>query len=264
MTGTDRMQDRVDFRIGDGPATEPPIPVGGHHTGDPQSGKCVRGRVVTHPDSSGQVADRDAGRSMQHQQNLQAVLITQQPEPNGPAGQLAGVVQGLFGLLGTFAILKHCPCHARHFPGCRFISSRCPRSRGRVGRVGLVGGDVHRSILTLSEAVEDEFVIPLVAAIMAMLTLPLATVRDRLSALVDDVTRSHDTLTTTHNGTPAVVVLSVDDYESIMKASALLNDPIDQQCLVEAERSVDEGDVTGDKDMGRLVAERIQGATGAT
>ena len=49
-----------------------------------------------------------------------------------------------------------------------------------------------------------------------------------------------------------------------MKTSALLNDLIDQQCLVEAERSVDEGDVTGDKDMGRLVAERIQGATGAT
>lgn len=82
--------------------------------------------------------------------------------------------------------------------------------------------------------------------------------------MLTTLTRTHDTLTITHNGTPAVVVLSVDDYESIMKTCALLNDPIDQQCLVEAERSVDEGDVTGDKDMGRLVAERIQGATGAT
>lgn len=96
-----------------------------------------------------------------------------------------------------------------------------------------------------------------------MTTLPLATVRDRLSSLVDDVTRTHDTLTITRNGTPAAVVLSVADYESIMETLALINDPADQERLVEAERSVGDGDVTSGLDIGRLVAERIQRATGA-
>jgi len=53
-----------------------------------------------------------------------------------------------------------------------------------------------------------------------MTTLPLATVRDRLSALIDDVARTHDTLTITRNGTPSAVVLSVDDYESIMETNS--------------------------------------------
>ncbi len=101
------------------------------------------------------------------------------------------------------------------------------------------------------------------ATIMAMTTLPLATVRDRLSSLVDEVARTHDTLTITRNGTPAVVVLAVDDYESIMETLALVIDPAGQQRIEEAERSVREGDVTSGQDMGRLVAERISRATGA-
>ena len=97
---------------------------------------------------------------------------------------------------------------------------------------------------------------------MAMTTLPLATVRDRLSALVDDVARTHDTLTITRNGIPAAIVLSVDDYESIMETLALANDPGDQQRLGEAAQSVESGDVTGGEEMGRLVADRVQGANG--
>ena len=96
-----------------------------------------------------------------------------------------------------------------------------------------------------------------------MTTLPLATVRDRLSALVDDVARTHETLTITRNGTPAAIVLSVDDYESIMETLALLNDPDDQKRLAEAAQSVAAGDVTEDDAMGRLVAERVQRANGA-
>lgn len=41
-----------------------------------------------------------------------------------------------------------------------------------------------------------------VARIMALSVLPLATVRNQLSALVEEVTRTHDTLTITRNGTP--------------------------------------------------------------
>ena len=104
---------------------------------------------------------------------------------------------------------------------------------------------------------------PDMATIVAMTTLPLATVRDRLSALVEDVNRTHDTLTITRNGTPAAVVISVDDYESIMETLALLNDPIDQQRLAEAQQAVASGDVTAGENVARLVADRVRDATGS-
>ncbi|MGL5849905.1 MAG: type II toxin-antitoxin system Phd/YefM family antitoxin [Phycicoccus sp.] len=91
-----------------------------------------------------------------------------------------------------------------------------------------------------------------------MTTLPLATVRDRLSSLVDDVARTHDTLTITRNGTPTAVVLSIEDYESIMETLALLNDPVDQERLAEAAESLATGDVTGGEEMADLVARRLE------
>lgn len=93
---------------------------------------------------------------------------------------------------------------------------------------------------------------------MAMTTLPLATVRDRLSSLVDNVARTHDTLTITRNGTPAAVVLSIEDYESIMETLALLNDPIEQQRLSEAAESLETGEVTSGEEMGELLAQRMR------
>jgi len=103
----------------------------------------------------------------------------------------------------------------------------------------------------------------LLATILAMTTLPLAKVRDQLSSLVDNVTRTHDTLTITRNGTPAAVVLSIDDYESIMETLELLNDPIDRQRLDEAERSIATGDVAERDEVDRLVTERVQRARSA-
>lgn len=89
-----------------------------------------------------------------------------------------------------------------------------------------------------------------------MTTLPLATVRDRLSSLVDEVARTHDVLTITRNGRPTAVVLSIDDYESIMETLALLNDPGDRERLAEAQRSLEEGDVTTGDQMRELLGER--------
>lgn len=97
---------------------------------------------------------------------------------------------------------------------------------------------------------------------MAMTTLPLADVRNRLSALVDEVTRTHDTVTITRNGVPAAVVVSADDYESIMETLALLNDPEDRERLAEAEASVAAGDLTTAGEMAELVRDRIRRETG--
>lgn len=59
------------------------------------------------------------------------------------------------------------------------------------------------------------------------------------------------------------VVIFVDDYESIMETLALINDQVDQQPLVEAQLAVATGDVTAGEDIARIVAERVQRATGA-
>lgn len=93
---------------------------------------------------------------------------------------------------------------------------------------------------------------------MAMTTLPLAEVRNRLSALVDAVTRTHETVTITRNGVPAAVLVSADDYESIMETLALLNDPDDRERLAEAEKSVAAGDTTMGWEMGELIRDRVR------
>ncbi|MDQ3431320.1 MAG: type II toxin-antitoxin system Phd/YefM family antitoxin [Actinomycetota bacterium] len=97
-----------------------------------------------------------------------------------------------------------------------------------------------------------------------MTTLPLATVRNQLSSLVDAVARTHDTLTITRNGKPAAVVISADDYESIVETLALLNDPVDRERLDEAERSVERGEATAGEDIDQLVVERVRRATGSS
>lgn len=92
---------------------------------------------------------------------------------------------------------------------------------------------------------------------------PAASRPPRLRTDAALATRTHDTPTITRNGIPTAVVLSIDDYESIMETLALLNDPSDQERLAEAEQSVAAGDVTRGEDSGPLVAERVRRATGA-
>ena len=76
------------------------------------------------------------------------------------------------------------------------------------------------------------------------------------------MSRTHDTLTITRNGTPAAVVIPADDYESLMETLNVLNDVEDQTRLVEATASIDAGVLTTGDEMGRLVAERIRRAAG--
>jgi antitoxin YefM len=48
-----------------------------------------------------------------------------------------------------------------------------------------------------------------------MLTLSLAEAKDKLSAVVNDVTSTHEHYTITRNGRPVAVVLPVEDLESL-------------------------------------------------
>ena len=55
----------------------------------------------------------------------------------------------------------------------------------------------------------------IVAYTMAMMVLSLAEAKDRLSAVVNDVTSTHEHYTITRNGRPVAVVLPVDDLEAL-------------------------------------------------
>ncbi len=62
------------------------------------------------------------------------------------------------------------------------------------------------------------------ARILYMLTLPLAEVRANLSKLVDEAVRTHERIEVTRQGRRAAVILSADDFDSIMETLAILSD----------------------------------------
>ena len=82
-------------------------------------------------------------------------------------------------------------------------SGRSDRLRGHPSSVARVPAERVANGFTLSPASSS----PTLARILAMTdSLPLATVKDRFSELVDRVNREHDRVVVTRNGIPAVVV----------------------------------------------------------
>jgi len=57
-----------------------------------------------------------------------------------------------------------------------------------------------------------------------MPTVPLAEARAQLSKLVDDAVRTHERVEVTKNGRRAAVILSADDYDSLMETLDILSD----------------------------------------
>lgn len=92
------------------------------------------------------------------------------------------------------------------------------------------------------------------ARILYMQTLPLAEVRARLSALVDEVERTAERITITRNGVPVAVVLSVDDLAALEETLAWLDSPEAIRRAAEADEAVDAGDVTGRDEMAALMS----------
>jgi prevent-host-death family protein len=94
-----------------------------------------------------------------------------------------------------------------------------------------------------------------------MQTLPLAEVRARLSAVVDEVEQTAERVTITRNGVPVAVVLSVDDLASLEETLAWLDSPEAIRRAAEADAAVDAGELTGRDEMAALVAARVQRRT---
>jgi antitoxin YefM len=64
----------------------------------------------------------------------------------------------------------------------------------------------------------------ILAIILAMETLPLAEIKNRLSEFVERVASQHDRVTITRNGRPVAVLVSPDDLESLEETLSILSD----------------------------------------
>jgi antitoxin YefM len=90
-----------------------------------------------------------------------------------------------------------------------------------------------------------------------MKTMSLAAAKTRFSALVEETVSTHEQVTVTRNGEPAVIVLAVEDYESLLETLAILQDPADRAQFERARREADEGDVVEEEEMAAIMRERL-------
>ena len=71
-----------------------------------------------------------------------------------------------------------------------------------------------------------------------MQTLPISKVKDRLNELVDAVANTREQVTITKNGSPAAVLIGVEEWESIQETLFWLSQPGIRESLTEAEADV--------------------------
>ncbi|PZS10841.1 MAG: prevent-host-death protein [Acidimicrobiales bacterium] len=89
-----------------------------------------------------------------------------------------------------------------------------------------------------------------------MKTESLAHVKAQLSALVDEVVHTHEQVTVTRNGKPVVVILAVEDLNSLQETVELLADPQARARVEQGRREIARGHYTDRDEMAQLMEER--------
>jgi len=56
-------------------------------------------------------------------------------------------------------------------------------------------------------------------------TIPLSVAKAHLSEIVRDVSETHEVVTISKGGVPATVMMSADEYESLIETLEILSDP---------------------------------------
>ncbi len=89
-----------------------------------------------------------------------------------------------------------------------------------------------------------------------MLTVNLTDARARLSDLADEVTGTHEHVTITRNGVPAMVLLSADEYEGLVETLEIMRDPQAVADLHQAQAEYERGEAYTLDDLNRMMAQR--------
>ncbi len=87
-------------------------------------------------------------------------------------------------------------------------------------------------------------------------TTSLADAKNRLSEIVHSAMTTHERVTITKNGRPAVVVISVEDLESLEETLDVLSNPSLMVAMAEGERALDRGDFVGEAEIRADLARR--------
>lgn len=89
-----------------------------------------------------------------------------------------------------------------------------------------------------------------------MSIMPLGDVRDHLSEIVHEVETTHERVTITRHGRPAVVLIAVADLEAILETFDIIRTPGALQQIKEAEADLSRGDGIGADELDEIIARR--------
>lgn len=82
-----------------------------------------------------------------------------------------------------------------------------------------------------------------------MQILPVSKVKDKLNELVDAVSRTHEQITITKNGSPAAVMIGADQWASIQETLFWLSEPGIRESVAEARADVATGRVESEEQI---------------
>ncbi|MBA3488271.1 MAG: type II toxin-antitoxin system Phd/YefM family antitoxin [Longispora sp.] len=93
-----------------------------------------------------------------------------------------------------------------------------------------------------------------------MSSLPFTDARNRLSELIDEVTRTHERVTITRHGQEVAVLLSPDDLAALEETLDVLSSPEAMRQLTESRQAIEAGDVLDADELAALMAKRARKA----
>jgi antitoxin YefM len=76
---------------------------------------------------------------------------------------------------------------------------------------------------------------------LSMQILPVSKVKDKLNELVDSVSRTREQITVTRNGSPAAVLVGIEEWESLQETLFWLSQPGILESIAEAKADVKAG-----------------------
>ncbi len=102
----------------------------------------------------------------------------------------------------------------------------------------------------------------LMTTILVMATIPLADVKARLSAVLDEVRDTHDRVVITRNGRPEAVIMAVSDLEALEEALDLLSTQGAVDQIRQAEADIAAGQAIDADELRRHMAARTRPGQG--
>lgn len=75
-----------------------------------------------------------------------------------------------------------------------------------------------------------------------MQTLPISKVKDRLNELVDSASQTHEQVTITKNGSPAAILIGVDEWESLQETLFWLSQDDSRETIAQSRTEIANGE----------------------